>query len=195
VTLGHETLPNEVEVALYQAGLAPRHLELEVTEHALMGDIEQTVSLLMRIRDQGVGLSIDDFGTGYSSLAYLKRLPLDVLKIDRSFLQDVPDSQKDREIIQAIIAMAHTLHLEVVSEGVETVEQHEFLASNGCDYLQGFLLSRPLPLGELRSLLDQLDRQDAVFRPCCDTALPGSPDLFADIPGYRAGASAARQDH
>jgi diguanylate cyclase/phosphodiesterase len=195
VTLGHEALPSEVEVALFQAGLAPRHLELEVTENALMGDIEHTVSLLKRIRGQGVGLSIDDFGTGYSSLAYLKRLPLDVLKIDRSFLQDVPGSLKDREIIEAIIAMAHTLHLEVVSEGVETVEQHEFLVSKGCDYLQGYLLSRPVPLSELRSLLDQLDRHESVFSPCCDTALPGSPDLFADTPGYRAGASAARQGH
>ncbi|WP_085675271.1 MULTISPECIES: bifunctional diguanylate cyclase/phosphodiesterase [unclassified Pseudomonas] len=195
VTLGDENLPNEVDVALFQAGLAPRHLELEVTENALMGDIQQTVNLLKRIRGQGVSLSIDDFGTGYSSLAYLKRLPLDVLKIDRSFLQDVPASLKDREIIQAIIAMAHTLHLEVVSEGVETVEQHEFLARNGCDYLQGYLLGRPVPMTELRPLLDQLDRQDIGFSPCCDTALPGSPDLFADSPGYRAGASTARRGH
>ncbi|WP_060485939.1 bifunctional diguanylate cyclase/phosphodiesterase [Pseudomonas sp. NBRC 111123] len=194
-TLGHESLPNEVEVTLFQTGLAPRHLELEVTENALMGDIQQTVNLLKRIRGHGVGLSIDDFGTGYSSLAYLKRLPLDVLKIDRSFLQDVPASQKDREIVQAIIAMAHTLHLEVVCEGIETVEQHQFLASNGCDYLQGYLLGRPVPISELRPLLDQLDRQDTVFSPCCDTALPGSPDLFAGSPGYRAGASIARRGH
>lgn len=193
LTLGHTALPNEVEVALFQAGLSPRHLELEVTENALMGDIQHTVNLLKRIRSQGVNLSIDDFGTGYSSLAYLKRLPLDVLKIDRSFLQDVPGSQKDREIVQAIIAMAHTLHLQVVSEGVETVEQHEFLASNGCDFLQGYLLSRPVPLTELRPVLDQIDRQALALSPCCDTALPGSPDLFADSPGYRASASIARR--
>ncbi|MGE8388832.1 MAG: putative bifunctional diguanylate cyclase/phosphodiesterase [Pseudomonas sp.] len=195
VTLGHEELPTEVEMALFHAGLAPRYLELEVTENALMGDIQRTVSLLKRIRGQGVSLSIDDFGTGYSSLAYLKRLPLDVLKIDRSFLQDVPASLKDREIVQAIIAMAHTLHLQVVSEGVETVEQHEFLAANGCDYLQGYLLSRPVPLAELRPILDRLDRQEAALIACCDTALPGSPDLFADSPGYRAGASVARRGH
>ena len=142
-----------------------------------------------------MALSIDDFGTGYSSLAYLKRLPLDILKIDRTFLQDVPGSQKDREIVQAIIVMAHTLHLQVVSEGVETVEQLEFLETHGCDYLQGYLLSRPVPLGELRPILERLQRRNGLLSPCCDTALPGSPDLFADSPGYRAGASIARRGH
>ncbi|MDF0731237.1 bifunctional diguanylate cyclase/phosphodiesterase [Pseudomonas entomophila] len=195
LTLGREELANEVELALFQAGLAPRQLELEVTENALMGDIHRTISLLKRIRAQGVALSIDDFGTGYSSLAYLKRLPLDVLKIDRSFIQDVPASQKDREIVQAIIIMAHTLHLQVVTEGVETVEQHEFLAAHGCDYIQGYLLSRPVPLGELRPILERLERQEREVSPCCDTGLPGSRDLFADAPDYHAGASSARRGH
>ncbi|MNI86399.1 phage resistance protein [compost metagenome] len=83
----------------------------------------------------------------------------------------------------------------MVSEGVETVEQHEFLAANGCDYLQGYLLSRPVPLADLRPILERLDRQEEAFSACCDTALPGSPDLFADNPGYRAGASIARRGH
>ena len=195
VTLSHDELASEVEKALFHSALAPRHLELEITENALMGDIQRTVSLLKRVRAQGVALSIDDFGTGYSSLAYLKRLPLDILKIDRTFLQDVPGSQKDREIVQAIIVMAHTLHLQVVSEGVETVEQLEFLETHGCDYLQGYLLSRPVPLGELRPILERLQRRNGLLSPCCDTALPGSPDLFADSPGYRAGASIARRGH
>ncbi|MNO65038.1 Phytochrome-like protein cph2 [compost metagenome] len=193
VTLAREELASEVEATLLHAGLAPHQLELEVTENALMGDMQHAVSLLKRIRAQGVALSIDDFGTGYSSLAYLKRLPLDVLKIDRSFLQDVPNSQKDCEIVQAIIVMAHTLHLPVVCEGVETVEQYEFLESHDCDFVQGYLLSRPVPLGELRPILDRLDRQDSTLSPCCDKAPPGSPDLFADCPGYRAGASIARR--
>ncbi|WDY59162.1 putative bifunctional diguanylate cyclase/phosphodiesterase [Pseudomonas sp. PSKL.D1] len=195
VTLGHEPLANEVEMALFQAGIAPRHLEIEVTENALMGDIQRTICLLKRIRAQGVSLSVDDFGTGYSSLAYLKHLPLDVLKIDRSFLQGVPGSQKDREIVQAIIIMAHTLHLQVVSEGVETIEQYAFLEANGCNFLQGYLLSRPVPLADLRPILDQLDRQQAAITACCDTALQGSPDLFADTPGYREVASTARRGH
>jgi len=195
VTLSHDELPNEVEKALFHAGLAPRHLELEVTENALMGDIQRTVNLLKRIRALGVALSIDDFGTGYSSLAYLKRLPLDILKIDRTFLQDVPGSQKDREIVQAIIAMAHTLHLQVVSEGVETVEQQAFLENHGCDYLQGYLLGRPVPLADLQPLMERLQRQREVISPCCGTVLQGSPDLFASNPGYRAGASIARRGH
>ncbi|MBC3478126.1 putative bifunctional diguanylate cyclase/phosphodiesterase [Pseudomonas taiwanensis] len=193
VTLGREELANEVEMALLEAELAPRQLELEVTENALMGDVQRTAGLFKRIRAQGVALSIDDFGTGYSSLAYLKRLPLDVLKIDRSFLQDVPGNQKDREIVQAIIVMAHTLHLQVVCEGVETIEQHEFLATHGCDYLQGYLLSRPVPLADLRPILERLDRQESRLTPCYDTVLPGSPDLFADSLGYRASASVARR--
>jgi diguanylate cyclase (GGDEF)-like protein len=195
LTLGREELATEVELALFQAGLSPRQLELEVTENALMGDINRTINLLKRIRAQGVALSIDDFGTGYSSLAYLKRLPLDVLKIDRSFIQDVPANQKDHEIVQAIIMMAHTLHLQVVTEGVETVEQHEFLAAHNCDYLQGYLLSRPVPLAELRPVLERLERQDSDLSPCVDTVLPGSPDLFADTPGYHANASIARRGH
>lgn len=195
VTLSHDELPSEVEKALYHSALAPRHLELEVTENALMGDIHRTVNLLKRVRALGVALSIDDFGTGYSSLAYLKRLPLDVLKIDRTFLQEVPGSQKDREIVQAIIVMAHTLHLQVVSEGVETVEQLEFLETHGCDYLQGYLLGRPVALGELRPILERLERHKGVLSPCCDTAIPGSPDLFASSPGYRASASIARRGH
>ena len=195
VTLNHDELPNEVEKALFHAGLCARQLELEVTENALMGDLQHTVNLLKRVRALGVTLSIDDFGTGYSSLAYLKRLPLDVLKIDRTFLQDVPGSQKDREIVQAIIVMAQTLHLQVVSEGVETTEQQAFLKTHGCDYLQGYLLGRPVPLAELRPLLERLQRQDGVLNPCYGKVLPGSPDLFAGNPGYRAGASIARRGH
>ncbi|MBF8747536.1 EAL domain-containing protein [Pseudomonas putida] len=192
LTLGHDTLASDVQMALLQAGLGAQHLELEVTENALMGDIVRTINLLKRIRVMGVGLSIDDFGTGYSSLAYLKRLPLDVLKIDRSFLQDVPDNQKDREIVQAIIIMAHTLHLKVVSEGVETLAQHAFLADHGCDYLQGYLLSRPLPLAELRPFLESIERQDP-FTAGRGTTPPGSPGLSPGSPGCRANASVAQQ--
>ncbi|MBV6289528.1 putative bifunctional diguanylate cyclase/phosphodiesterase [Pseudomonas aegrilactucae] len=191
LTLGREELASEVEDALNSAGLQAWRLELEVTENALMGNIHNTIALLERIRAKGVSLSIDDFGTGYSSLAYLKRLPLDTLKIDRSFIQDIPRSGQDMDIVQAIIIMAHTLHLKVVTEGVETVEQYQFLRQQGCDFLQGYLLSRPVPLGELRAVLGELNQREGIPRPCGETVRPGSLDLFPDTPGYRAGASAA----
>ncbi|MFK0089290.1 putative bifunctional diguanylate cyclase/phosphodiesterase [Pseudomonas sp. NPDC090755] len=195
LTLGREELAREVEDALQQAGLSPQQLELEVTENALMGNIHSTIALLKDIRALGVSLSIDDFGTGYSSLAYLKRLPLDTLKIDRSFIQDVPRSPQDMEIVQAIIIMAHTLHLQVITEGVETLDQYQFLAQQGCDFAQGYLLSRPLPLGDLRPLLKELDQREprvSDFNPYAGTDQSRLPDLFADSPDYRAGASAVR---
>jgi diguanylate cyclase (GGDEF)-like protein len=159
LTLARQALPGEIEQALKEAGVAAQRLELEVTENALMSNIQTTISLLSSIRELGVSLSIDDFGTGYSSLAYLKRLPLDTLKIDRSFIQDIPRCPQDMEIVQAIILMAHTLHLQVVTEGVETAEQYEFLKAYGCDYVQGYLMSRPVPLAELRPVLDMIDRR------------------------------------
>ena len=199
LTLGRETLVKEVEDALQRAGLSAGQLELEVTENALMGNIHSTIALLKGIRALGVSLSIDDFGTGYSSLAYLKRLPLDTLKIDRSFVQDVPHCRQDMEIVQAIIVMAHTLHLQVITEGVETMEQYQFLAQQGCDFVQGYLLSRPVPLGELRAILSQLDQRDesslVSFNPYAGTDRSMSPDLFADNPDFRASASAARPGH
>ncbi|XDY96650.1 putative bifunctional diguanylate cyclase/phosphodiesterase [Pseudomonas benzenivorans] len=155
LNLGRTDLPQEVRDALASSGVAAQRLELEVTENALMGNINLAADLLQQMRELGVSLSIDDFGTGYSSLAYLKRLPLDTLKIDRSFIQDVPTSRQDMEIIQAVIGMAHTLHLKVVAEGVETPQQLAFLREHGCDYLQGYLLSQPLPLLQLLEFLHQ----------------------------------------
>ncbi|MBS7663398.1 EAL domain-containing protein [Pseudomonas lalucatii] len=155
LNLGRTELLQEVGEALADGGVEAQRLELEVTENALMGNINRAAGLLQQIRELGVSLSIDDFGTGYSSLAYLKRLPLDTLKIDRSFIQDVPTSRQDMEIIQAVIGMAHTLHLKVVAEGVETAQQLAFLHEHGCDYLQGYLLSQPLPLAQLLEFLRQ----------------------------------------
>jgi diguanylate cyclase (GGDEF)-like protein len=159
LNLTRDELANEIESALRTAGVAPERLELEVTENALMGNIANTLVLLRQIRALGVSLSIDDFGTGYSSLAYLKRLPLNTLKIDRSFILDIPTATADMEIVQAIIVMAHTLHLQVVTEGVESLEQYEFLERSGCDFIQGYLLSRPVPLDELRPVLEEINQR------------------------------------
>ncbi|MBK5352125.1 bifunctional diguanylate cyclase/phosphodiesterase [Pseudomonas sp. TH41] len=200
LNLGREELADEIEQALRISGVAPQRLELEVTENALMDNITNTLVLLRQIRALGVSLSIDDFGTGYSSLAYLKRLPLNTLKIDRSFIQDIPMATQDMEIVQAIIVMAHTLHLQVVTEGVETFEQYEFLERHGCDFVQGYLLSRPVPLAELRPVLNEINQRKhsctvSSLSLARGTSALMSTDLFPGIPGSHAVASIVRPVH
>ncbi len=133
--------------------LAPEYLELELTESIIMKDVESTIEVLRALKTMGISLSIDDFGTGYSSLAYLKRMPIDVLKIDISFVRDITTDPDDAAIAITIIRMAHSLKLEVVAEGVETMEQLEFLRTLQCDRLQGFLVSRPVPSVEAEGFL------------------------------------------
>jgi PAS domain S-box-containing protein len=146
-------LMDSVARALRDTGLDPRWLELEVTESMLMQSVDTTLETLFKLKDMGVRLAIDDFGTGYSSLSYLKRFPLDTLKIDRSFVKDLPRDAEDAAIAKAIIAMARSLKLAVVAEGVETAEQLAFLQQHGCDLVQGFLFSRPVPADEFAALL------------------------------------------
>jgi EAL domain-containing protein (putative c-di-GMP-specific phosphodiesterase class I) len=134
-----------VDEVLRDTGIDPQLLELEVTETFVMDHVEQVVSILSGLRDLGVRIAVDDFGTGHSSLATLKRLPVDTLKIDRAFVNDLPDDRNDVAIARAILAMARELSLETIAEGVETEQQRKFLAAEGCDYFQGFLLARPLP--------------------------------------------------
>ncbi|AVP56262.1 sensor domain-containing protein [Pulveribacter suum] len=139
--------------ALAGSGLAARCLELELTESALAERPEEARQTLLRLQALGVHIAVDDFGTGYSSLAHLKRFPIDVLKIDQGFIRDVPGSGDDLAISAAIIAMGHSLGLQVVAEGVETAEQLAFLQGRGCDLYQGYLCSRPLPAEEFAQLL------------------------------------------
>jgi diguanylate cyclase (GGDEF)-like protein/PAS domain S-box-containing protein len=154
-------LDASVRQALADSGLSPHCLELEITESSVMHDPQHAQSVLQSLRDLGVQLSIDDFGTGYSSLAYLKRLPLDRLKIDRSFIGGIPADSDDATIVETIIVMTHKLGLRVIAEGVETLEQRLQLVRQGCDEMQGFLLAHPVPAGELPGLLETL-RQAAV---------------------------------
>jgi EAL domain-containing protein (putative c-di-GMP-specific phosphodiesterase class I) len=142
-----------VRGALSAAQLEPRYLELELTESAVMQDAETSVQIMRRLSDLGVRISVDDFGTGYSSLSYLRRLPLDKLKIDRSFIREIVTSRDDAEIVRAIVSLAHSLHLKVIAEGVESAEQLTFLRSLGCDQYQGYLCSPPLPPVEFLTLL------------------------------------------
>ncbi len=140
-------------VVLAETAFPANCLELELTESGLMEKEEESVAILNSLRAQGVRLAIDDFGTGYSSLAYLKRFPLDVLKIDKSFIDDIPHKQDDMEIAATIVAMGHTLGFKVLAEGVETVEQLDFLQKQGCDLYQGYLNSHPLPAEDFVALL------------------------------------------
>ena len=146
-------LVGRVRAALADSGLPADYLELEITESGLMEQGEQAETILRALKETGVRLAIDDFGTGYSSLAYLKRFPIDQLKIDQSFVRDIPHDPNDMEIAAAIIALAHTLRLEVLAEGVETTEQLAFLREHGCDLYQGYLFSRPVPSEDLAPLL------------------------------------------
>jgi EAL domain-containing protein (putative c-di-GMP-specific phosphodiesterase class I) len=138
---------------LQNTGFPAHHLELELTESALMEQQEEAVRILQGLRQQGIRIAIDDFGTGYSSLAYLKQFPLDVLKIDKRFVDDIPHERDDMEIAAAIVAMGHSLRLTVLAEGVETEAQLAFLQQQGCDYYQGYLRSHPLPAEEFAQLL------------------------------------------
>jgi len=134
----------EIAAVLQETGLAPQYLEIELTESVLMHQTGQTLNTLHAVKALGVGISIDDFGTGYSSLAYLKRYPIDKLKIDRSFVTDTPGSADDVAIVTAIIQMGRSLQLQTVAEGVETQAQIDLLAGLGCDLIQGFVVSAPL---------------------------------------------------
>ena len=140
------------------AGLSPDYLELEITETVIMDNLSTAVDTLNRLHNRGFWISIDDFGTGYSSLSYLKHLPLDTLKIDRSFVQDIITDNYDKTIVKTIIAMAHSMDLKVIAEGVETREQLALLRQYSCDEMQGYLFSRPVPAEEATQLLQTKTR-------------------------------------
>jgi diguanylate cyclase (GGDEF)-like protein/PAS domain S-box-containing protein len=148
-----KTLLSDIAKTIAQSGLTPESLELEITESLVMTNPEHATETLNKLKAMGISLSIDDFGTGYSSLAYLKRFPIDCVKIDRSFIKDIPTEADDMAITKGVIALGHSLRLKVVAEGVETVEQQDFLRSNDCDEMQGYLFSKPLPADEVTALL------------------------------------------
>ena len=142
-----------VRQVLDETGLEAQYLELELTESQLLDNVESVISTFQQLRELGVKLAIDDFGTGYSSLSYLKRFPVDYVKIDQTFIRDLTPGSEDAAITRAIIAMAHSLELKVVAEGVETQAQMDFLKSQRCDEIQGYLISKPVPVEQFAQLL------------------------------------------
>jgi diguanylate cyclase (GGDEF)-like protein len=146
-------LVDGVRRALDDAGLEARYLEVELTESAVMSDPEQSIAVLEQLSAMGVLVSVDDFGTGYSSMSYLRRFPIDKLKIDRVFINEIVSRPEDASIVRAIVSLAHSLRLKVVAEGVETPAQLDFLRTTGCDEYQGYHFSRPLPAAEFERLI------------------------------------------
>ena len=152
-------LGNRIARMLDDTGLPPACLELELTESILMREVNEALQMLEGLKKLGLSIAVDDFGTGYSSLNYLKQFPIDVLKIDRTFVDGLPSGEQDAQIARAIIAMAHSLNLAVIAEGVETHEQLEFLREHGCDEVQGYLFGRPMPASQFEAQFSN----DALF--------------------------------
>ena len=139
--------------AITRTGAPPGKVVLELTESILLGDVDGAIDVMQRLRARGIRFSIDDFGTGYSSLAYLQSLPINELKIDRSFVRNLPASEGNLAIVRAVVALASALGVKVIAEGVETEDERNALAGNGCRFFQGYLFARPLPADEFEGLL------------------------------------------
>jgi hypothetical protein len=181
----------QVRALITQSGVDCRLIELEITESMLMHDPVEAAGMLSRLKRIGVKLSIDDFGTGYSSLAYLKRFPLDALKIDRTFVRDVTVDSDDAAIALAIISLAHNLKLKVVAEGVETEAQMNFLRSHGCDEMQGYYFARPLSVEDCtRALIE--DRCLHFPKPLI--ASPSAGRILRPAPEYIDGPTSATEE-
>jgi EAL domain-containing protein (putative c-di-GMP-specific phosphodiesterase class I) len=157
--LQQQNIIETIKRVLDETGLNPKWLGLEITEGAALKDLGLTVKTVQKLRDMGIEVSLDDFGTGYSSLNYLKQLPIDVLKIDKSFIHSAKAGWNEDTIIRAVILLAHSMNINVVAEGVETGEQFEYLKEQNCDKVQGYFFSKPLPSAEISILL----KEERVF--------------------------------
>lgn len=156
-------LIDKVQEALEKTGLPPHLLELEITESAVMSDVEDNIERLQQFKKMGISVAVDDFGTGYSSLSYLKLFPIDTLKIDRSFVDDIATDENDVAIVKAIMVLAEAMDLKVVAEGIETMEQLKILHTFGCQQIQGYFFSRPLPVDQFRQFVTHDFHQDKAM--------------------------------
>ncbi len=149
---------SQIKALLGRSGIKPGHLKLEITESMIVDNVEVTISTMQQLKLLGLKFSMDDFGTGYSSLANIKRLPLDQLKIDQSFVRDILHDDFDKAIVRTIIAMATSMNLDIIAEGVENEEQRHLLALAGCTNCQGYLFSKPVPIEDFDALIQAMGR-------------------------------------
>jgi diguanylate cyclase (GGDEF)-like protein len=188
-------LPQTVIQALTESGLPASRLELEITETALLGNDEAALKTLNQLRDLGIRISLDDFGTGYSSLSYLHRFPISRIKIDRSFVRQLPHDPSSASIVRAIAQLGESLDMQITAEGIETAEQLSFITDHGCDHVQGFLISHPIPATELKQWLEartaSADAATYAASHAADLAVDLTAGLAASGPGKSAGAAAA----
>ncbi len=171
----HEGLLDDLHDVLNETGLDPALLEIEITESMVMQNVDRAIDLLTMIKARGVRLAIDDFGTGYSSMSLIKRFPIDTLKIDRSFVRELPRDTEDKAIAEAIIGIGKALGLTIIAEGVETAEQERFLKDRACDQMQGYLLSKPVPAEDIPAIV----RREFVEAPPLQPAAPDSSEVAA----------------
>lgn len=154
---------NKLDTILKETGIEAKYVDLEITENGLMKNSQDCITTLQRLKDRGFKISIDDFGTGYSSLSYLKRFPIDTLKIDQSFIKELNENSNDQAIVTSIISLAHNMKLNVIAEGVETVEIVKFLNKHKCDEMQGYLFSKPISSEEFETLLHNIDQYESII--------------------------------
>ncbi|MEO7539719.1 MAG: bifunctional diguanylate cyclase/phosphodiesterase [Pyrinomonadaceae bacterium] len=160
---GHPALVEQINTVIAETGIDPASLKLELTESAVMDNAETAILMLKQIKETGVQISIDDFGTGYSSLSYLHRFPIDLLKVDRSFVSAMEENSENGEIVRTVIALAKALNLKVVAEGIESIHQFHQLRILGCEYGQGYLFSKPLPVADIERLLNDNSRWQSIL--------------------------------
>ena len=172
----HPQLVEQIQDVINETGIAPSSLKLELTESAVMENAEIAILMLKQIKETGVQISIDDFGTGYSSLSYLHKFPIDLLKVDRSFVSAMEDNTENGEIVRTVIALAKALNLKVVAEGIESIHQFHQLRILGCEYGQGYLFSKPLKVADIERLLDDKTRWQNILPPA-PNVIPQNPNI------------------
>ena len=174
---GHPALVEQITSVIAETGIDPSSLKLEITESAVMENAETAILMLKQIKETGVQISIDDFGTGYSSLSYLHRFPIDLLKIDRSFVSAMEENTENGEIVRTVIALAKALNLKVVAEGIESIHQFHQLKILGCEYGQGYLFSKPLPVADIERLLEDNNRWQKILPGTSMPVIPVNRDV------------------